>query len=131
RRRPNSLRIKDHFRSTVRTFIPRRRPVSPLVMPSCRHSNVTTDAYDHLGRLTSVTQPNPSTGASTAGPVTTSAYDSMNRVTSKTNALGYATLYAYDNAGQLISVTAPDPDGAGPLASPVTGYAYDNDGRLT
>jgi len=64
-------------------------------------SNVTTDAYDHLGRLTSVTQPNPSTGASTGGPVTSFGYDSMNRVTSRTNALSYATLYVYDQRGRI------------------------------
>ncbi len=40
--------------------------LSPLLL-----ANVTSYAYDHDGRLTSVTQPNPSTGGATGGLVTT------------------------------------------------------------
>jgi len=113
--------------------------------------NVTTYAYNSLGLVTSVTAPNPSTGAASGGLVTTYSYDSDGRLTSltdplgnttsytydaegnkltQTDPLGNVTSYTYDNLNRLISVTQADPDGSGPLAAPVTTYAYNANGQI-
>ncbi len=110
-------------------------------------SKTTTNAYDSLGRLTSITN--------RTSDVTSFSYDAMSRVTRETDDLGNQTDTAYNNRGWISSITYPDPDGAGSLARPVDtrsyiatgqtsgngeasnnynssrGYTYDADGRLT
>lgn len=93
--------------------------------------NTTTNAYDNLDRLTSVTLPDPDGVGALSSPVTSYTYDAASRKTTMTDALGKVTTYAYDTRDRLTSVTAPDPDGAGALSAPVTSYGYDAAGRQT
>ena len=80
--------------------------------------NVTTYSYDYLGRKTSETAPNPTTGAAAGSTLTTTyTYDLDGDLLSETDPLGHTTSYSYDHLGELSSET--DPDGG------VTSYGYD------
>jgi YD repeat-containing protein len=94
-----------------------------------RSGCVTTYTYDHLGRETSVTEPDPGTGLETGsspmlnyaydpdGNVVEEAdgfnntihygYDACDRLTSETDADGKTTSYTYDGAGDLLTETDP------------------------
>src|SRR5271157_1993504 len=63
--------------------------------------NVTLNAYDLVGRLTSVTRGYGTTSAST----TSYTYDAANRKTSETDAMGHTTNYIYDNNSRLVQVS--------------------------
>jgi RHS repeat-associated protein len=63
--------------------------------------NVTLNAYDLAGRLTSVTRGYGSSTQST----TTYAYDDAGRKVSETDALGHTTSYTYDAADRLIALS--------------------------
>ena len=76
--------------------------------------NATTNAYDSLGRLASVTDP---TGATTCY-----AYDVAGRLSAVTNALGVATVYEYDVKGNKTY----EGGGTYPVA-----YAYDDFNVMT
>ena len=63
-------------------------------------------AYDALNRMTSATQPDPTTGvAGPGGPTTTYTYDAAGNTVSVTDPLGHSTFFAYDRDGRLV-VTA-------------------------
>jgi RHS repeat-associated protein len=108
-------------------------------------SPVTTNVYDPVGSLQSVTDGNSHTTSYThdaAGRiltvtapdlgVTTYAYDDAGNVLTREDAKQHTTTYAYDSASRLISETSPDPDGPGPQGPAVTTYTYDPNGnRLT
>src|SRR2546426_6294039 len=59
--------------------------------------NVTTNAYDAKGNLTSVTSPAPN--GSTAASVTNFAYDLKGELTQITDPLGHITTLTYTAAG--------------------------------
>ncbi|MBI2517335.1 MAG: RHS repeat protein [Opitutae bacterium] len=97
---------------------------------------VTTYAYDHRNRVTSLTDP---TGAVTTytydnnsniltttdalGKITTYTYDGEDRLKTVKDALNLTTTYNYDDVGRLVSVVDP--------AGNTTGYEYDAAGQLT
>ena len=91
-------------------------------------SNVTTNAYDHDGRLISMTAPVPAPGVS--APVISYTYDSLSRLSTETDPLGNITTYGYDAAGELTGITAPNPSTGGATGGLVTSYAYNGDGDL-
>lgn|GEM_PF-6760615 len=74
--------------------------------------NATTNEYDSLGRLASVTD--------AAGSTTRYAYDEIGNLAAITNALGVATVYEYDLRGNKIY------EGGGTY--PVS-YAYNGENR--
>jgi RHS repeat-associated protein len=81
---------------------------------------------DGLGRLISVTEPDPASGA--PGTVTTYGYDSLNNLTSvdmsgqPTLSCGHMRCFTYSTLSRLISATNPE--------SGTTTYTYDNNGNL-
>ena len=91
--------------------------------------NVTTYAYDAMHRLTTVTGPDPGTGA----PITEYGYDGDGELTSVTLTSSAAsptprvTTYQYDEFGRKIEVDSPDPSGG---SAAVTTFIYDADGNL-
>lgn len=88
--------------------------------------NTTSYVWNALGRIESITHPDPDdTGVLTA-PVESFTYDWYGRPLTETAVNGVITEYAYDSAGLLASVTVKDPDGAGPLTDIVTSWLYDD-----
>ncbi|MCR9197400.1 MAG: hypothetical protein NXI04_02035 [Planctomycetaceae bacterium] len=88
--------------------------------------NTTSYVWNALGRIESITYPDPDdTGVLTA-PVESFTYDWYGRTLTETATNGVVTEYAYDSAGLLASVTVKDPDGAGPLTDIVTSWLYDD-----
>ena len=85
-----------------------------VVVQTDGRGNATTNAYDLLGRLASVTDP--------LGATTHYAYDAAGNLASVTNALGVARVYEYDIRGNKIY------EGGGTY--PVS-YAYDAYGAIT
>jgi len=83
--------------------------------------NVTTNAYDSHGNLTSVTSPAPGGGPSAS--VTHFAYNSLGELTSITDPLGHVTTMTYTTAGLVYTITDAQ--------SNVTTYAYDSHGNRT
>jgi len=106
---------------------------------------MTTNVYDSVGNVQSVTDGNNHTTSYTydaAGRtltvtapdlgVTTYDYDDAGNVMTREDANLHTTTFAYDNASRLLSETSPDPDGPGPQGPAITTYAYDPNGnRLT
>jgi RHS repeat-associated protein len=105
-------------------------------------SPVTTNDYDPVGNLQSVTDGNNHTTSYThdsAGRiltvtapdlgVTTYDYDDAGNVLTREDANQHTTTFAYDSASRLISETSPDPDGPGPGGPAVTTYTYDANGN--
>jgi RHS repeat-associated protein len=105
----------------------------------------TTNVYDPVGNLASVTDGNNHTTSysyyavgrilTVTGPdlgVTTYTYDDAGNLLTRRDDNNHATSYAYDGAGRLVTETSPDPDGPGPQGPAVTSYSYDPNGnRLT
>jgi RHS repeat-associated protein len=83
--------------------------------------NVTTNAYDSHGNLTSVTSPKPN--SSTAASVTTFAYNSLGELTSITDPLSHVTTMTYTTAGLIATITDAQNN--------VTTYGYDAKGNRT
>ena len=92
-------------------------------------SHTTTYVWTDLGRLSSITSPDPDG----VGPLTASqatfVWDWTGRMLSQTGADGNTVQLAYDAAGNLASRTLVDPDGSGPLTDVVTSWTYDALGR--
>jgi YD repeat-containing protein len=84
-----------------------------------------------LSRVTNTTLPDPDGTGPQSAPEITRAWDHLGRLTTLTDPLGNVTTYDYDITSRLIQRTDPDPDGAGALTSPVTQWAYDDAGQLT
>ncbi len=81
---------------------------------------------DALGRLKSVTAPDPDGAAGPqSAPVTTFAYDRLGRLVGTVDPLGRTTGYAYDRAGRVTRTTLPDPDGPGSTSTTSTAAAQD------
>jgi RHS repeat-associated protein len=104
---------------------------------------VTTNAYDSVGNLASVTDANSHTTSYTydaAGRVltvtapdagvTTFTYDDAGNALTRRDDNQHVTTWAYDDAGRLASELKPDPDGAGPQTAPLTTHTYDPNGNL-
>lgn len=85
------------------------------------NGQATRFAYDELGKLVEVVQPDPGSGA----PVTTHAYDRARNRVRESDANGHVVEMAYDRLDRL-EVTTQDPGGLGL----VTRHRYDPDGRL-
>lgn len=93
-------------------------------------TRTTSYAYDQLGRLIRVVQPDLATGMGTAIgempgpdiPFTTYTYNIIGDLLSVTDALGYATTYNYDGLGRLITRTDENGDSVG--------FSYDLIGNL-
>ena len=62
--------------------------------------NVTTQAYDRLGRTVTTTDPLNSQKRAT--------YDAFDRLLTQTDALGKVTTYAYNTANRTVTVTTPE-----------------------
>jgi len=84
------------------------------------NGNLTTYAYDLMGRVVSVGQgvndPNP------RNLITDYAYDSQGNLALLTDAGAHQTSYVYDDMGRVVSSTSPD--------TGMTRYAYDEAGNL-
>ena len=91
--------------------------------------NITSYDYDKLGRLETITAPDPDGAGPLSSPLTSYTYDAAGNLESETDPLENVTSYDYDKLGRLETITAPDPDGAGPLSSPLTSYTYDCGGQ--
>lgn len=78
-------------------------------------------SYDGLGRMVSMTPPQPNHGRPTP-PAWTFSYDSHSRLASKTDAEGNTTSYSYDALDRLTQITYQDGSS--------TKYSYDEDGDL-
>ena len=112
---------------------------------------VYTYSYDHLGRLSTVTDPSsrlitykydmvnqlthvidhdPDGSGSQVGPTTEYQYDYAGRLSKIIDPLGRETAYSYYNNGLIETMTLPDPDKSGPFDAPVYSYEYDALGRL-
>ena len=86
-------------------------------------SRVTSYAYDKLGRVSTVTPPDPD-GVGTAVPATmTYTYDSIGNLLRETDALGHSTEYSYDQLYRRS--TTKDALGK------ITVFTYDKVGSLT
>jgi RHS repeat-associated protein len=72
-----------------------------VVKATDQAGNVTLNAYDLAGRLTSVTRGYGSSTPST----TTYAYDNASRKVSETDALGHTTSYTYDADNRLVALS--------------------------
>lgn len=88
--------------------------------------------YDTLGRLVTLTEPDPDNYLSSGGadgplsaPVTQFTYDKAGNLRSESDPLGNLTQWNYDAEDRLVEVILADPDGTGPQTSPVLAYAYD------
>lgn len=98
---------------------------SGLVLTSTNElGKTTTNTYDALDRLLTVTLPDPDGAGAQAASVTTYAYNAMNLVTSVTDPLGYVTSYTYNNRNWNTVITHPDPDGGGSLSAPTETFTY-------
>jgi RHS repeat-associated protein len=86
---------------------------------------------DELGRVETVTLPDPDGEGELEAPETLYEYDNLSRLISETDALGRVTTYEYDARNRLVKTTLPDPDGVGELDAPEILYAYDDAGQLT
>jgi RHS repeat-associated protein len=72
-------------------------------------SPTTTYTYDPDGNLATQTSPNGNLPGATAGSyTTTNGYDAINELTSVTDPMGGVTKYAYDDAGDQVSSIDPD-----------------------
>lgn len=84
------------------------------------NGNLTTYAYDFMGRIVSVGQgvndPNP------RNLITDYAYDSQGNLAFLTDAEGHQTSYVYDDMGRVVSSASAD--------TGMTRYAYDEAGNL-
>jgi len=87
--------------------------------------------YDALGRVLSVTLPDPDGEGPLKAPVTHYQYDDAAGTVTVIDPLGNVIVQTYDADDRLVETLLPDPDGEGPLASPVTSFSYDADGNLT
>lgn len=104
-------------------------PVGNLASVTDANSHLTSYSYDAQGRILTVTAPDPDGAGPLAAPVTTYTYDPNGNVLTRTDANNHVTTYAYDGLSRLASETGPDPDGPGPLSAPVTTHAYDANGN--
>jgi YD repeat-containing protein len=94
--------------------------------------NITTTAYDALGRVTSVTQADPDDAGAQTSPVTSYVYDANGNTLSITDPNGNVTTSSYDALNRQISRTDPLVyDGISSTnLHPVTTYGYDLNGNL-
>ncbi len=93
--------------------------------------HVTSYVYDPLGRMLTMTLPDPDGAGSQTSPVYTWAYGSNLQASSHTDPLNNVTSYTWDVTGRMTKVTLPDPDGAGSLTAPEYVYTYNFLGQVT
>jgi len=94
-------------------------------------SQVTIYHHDDAGYLTEVDSPDPDgNGTSQSPSVTSYAYDALGNLVSMTDPDQHTTTYTYDLLNRLETVTQPDPDGPNGVDAPVTTYSYDPVGNL-
>jgi RHS repeat-associated protein len=93
-------------------------------------TRTTTNTYDSLGNLLTVTAPNGNLPGAAAGSYTTSyAYDALNRATAVTDALGDRSTTGYDDVGNVINTTDPVKNAIQGNTVNSTQTGYDLDGR--
>jgi RHS repeat-associated protein len=81
--------------------------------------------YTWLGRIDTITLPDPDGTGPLPAPVIEYTQDLLGRRTEVTDPSGLVTSSVYDTAGNLASVTLPDPDGSGPRTAAVSTATYD------
>lgn len=110
-----------------------RNTFGDVVQSQDANGDITSTAYDAMGRATAVTLPAyTQPGGATVVPTTRTTYAGDGQPLTVTDPLGRTTASAYDKYGRLTSVTGPDPDGNGSQSAPVERYTYDRAGqRLT
>jgi len=92
----------------------------------------TSYTYDKVGNLLSTTEPNGNlTASDPTDYVTTNAYDAIYQLTSITNTLGHKLSYEYDNVGNVITVIDPRKNATADTTDYTTKLAYDRAHRPT
>jgi RHS repeat-associated protein len=84
------------------------------------------NAYDHLNRLTEITQAKTETEEGT----TSYQYDKHRNLTQVTDAEGKVTTYVYDDMGRIVTSVATLLPGGTPPSTVTTRYVYDEAGNL-
>ncbi|WBB91605.1 DNRLRE domain-containing protein [Verrucosispora sp. WMMC514] len=92
----------------------------------------TSFTYDKVGNLLTATEPKGNLTPTVAGDyVTTNAYDPIYQLTSVTNAEGHRITYEYDNVGNVKKVVDPRKNASAPTTDYTTLYDYDWAHRVT
>ncbi len=91
--------------------------------------NTTTQTFDRLGRLTSVTHPAAVVvGGATVAPTELSTYDAVGNLVSSTDRRGHISSYTFDRLNRVITRTDPP---VGSSAAGTTTWFYDDLGNPT
>ena len=90
----------------------------------------TSYTYDKVGNLLTTTEPKGNLTPATGDFVTTNAYDEIYQLTSVTNALGQRLTYEYDSVGNVTRVADARKNATADPADYTTAYEYDRAHRL-
>ncbi|MEV6815589.1 RHS repeat-associated core domain-containing protein, partial [Micromonospora sp. NPDC051296] len=91
----------------------------------------TSFTYDTVGNLITYTEPKGNLTPEAGDFVTTNAYDEIHQLTSVTNAEGHKITYEYDNVGNVTKVVDPRKNATADTADYTTLFEYDTAHRLT
>ncbi|NEE04775.1 golvesin C-terminal-like domain-containing protein, partial [Phytoactinopolyspora halotolerans] len=92
----------------------------------------TTYAYDAVGNITEVVEPNGNLADAAEGEFTTTyGYDEIYQLTSVTNAEDHVITYEYDNVGNVVTVVDPRKNASADPDDYTSTYTYDLAHRTT